>query len=69
MSEPMCLGMADGAQKGPELVTVPLHMVLLMLMLCVDKSPLEYAAELEQWAAHMRQLMEERAREVADRAE
>lgn len=64
MSESMCLGMADGAQKELEPVTMPLHMVLLLLMLCVDKPPLEYAAELEQWAAHMRKLMEE-----ADHAE
>lgn len=68
MSESVCLGMADGVQKELEPVTMPLHMVLLLLMLCVDKPPLEYAAELEQWAAHMRQLMEERAREEAAHA-
>lgn len=59
MSESMCLCMADGGQKEPELVTMPLHMVLLMLMLCVDMTPVEFAGELEQWSANMRQLVEE----------
>lgn len=69
MNDGRCVAMTGIPEEGPLSVTMPLSLALSLLMLCAEGDPRAFAAEVERWAANMRQMtneLEKRMKEGGD---